>query len=397
MFEGHQKPLEHPRRVFGLAADLLPALLLADDVLDQGLAAGQGVQLLVADIDRRRDPRHGRDDLLKNEQIQGLALLEVVGHELRERGDLDVPLRPTDDARKEREELEPLLEVDAVFLEFALAARQLLDDRVGEHVERHRRQVLEGLRDGRDHPGHAHDLPQQLPADDERVGVCYFGQQTSDRPHGLPGVFVVGGRRHPAQDPPRLCLCQLLRRLQQRRARDELAELCIQTEPLRVRQLGQRVGPQRAGNGHVGRHQVVGRQERAEQQLLAELFLARIPAADQSADRSEHFRKRPQVEVQVLPEQGDRSHGPLAELRAIGLGTGTGTGTGTGGASELVAYDGAQRTSDALARGHVADPVVAEVLHEQHGIVPRAARQQVAQKLQPLVVAADDVSKGIGV
>ena len=221
--------------------------------------------------------------------------------------------------------------------------------------------------------------------------MCYFGQQPSDRPHSLPGVFVGGGRRHPAQDPPRLCLCQFFRRLQQRRARDELAELCIQPEPLRVRQLGQHIGPQRAGDGHVGRHQVVGRQERAEQQLLAELFLALIPAADQSADRSEYFRKRPQVEVQVLSEQGDRSHGPLAELRAIGR------GSGTGGAPKLVAYDGAQCTSDALARGHVADPVVTEVLHEQHGIVPRTARQQVAQKLQPLVVAADDVSKGIGV
>ena len=125
--ESHKQPLENPGRVLGLATNLLAALLLAHHVLNQRLAPRQGIQLLIADVDRGRYPRHGRNDLFEHEQVEGLALLQVVGHELRKGGDLNVPLRATDNASEEREPLKPLLEVDAVFFQFALPRRQLLD------------------------------------------------------------------------------------------------------------------------------------------------------------------------------------------------------------------------------------------------------------------------------
>ena len=200
--ESHEQPLENPGRVLGLAANLSAALLLADHVLDQRLAPGKGIQLLIADVDGGRNPRHGRNDLFEHEQVERLALLQIVGHELRERGDLNVPLRPADDASEQGEPLKPLLKVDAVVLELALPRRQLFDDGEREHVERHRRQIFERLGDRSDHTRHAHDLPQQLPANDERICVGHLGQQPPDGPHRLLGVLVVGGSRHPAENSP---------------------------------------------------------------------------------------------------------------------------------------------------------------------------------------------------
>ena len=209
--ESHEQTLENPGRVLGLAANLLAALFLAHHVLDKCLAPGKGIQLLIADVDCGRYPRHGRNDLFEHEQVERLALLQIVGHELRERGDLNVPLRSTDDAGEERQPLKPLLEVDAVFFQLALSRRQLLDDGEREHVEGHRCQVLERLGNRRNHARHAHDLPQQLPAHNKRIRVGHLGQQSPDRSHRLLGVLVVvGWSRHPAQNSPGFRLSELL-------------------------------------------------------------------------------------------------------------------------------------------------------------------------------------------
>ena len=41
--------------------------------------------------------------------------------------------------------------------------------------------------------------------------------------------------------------------------------------------------------------------------------------------------------------------------------------------------------------------MVTEVPDEERGLVPRAARQQVPQKLQALISVADDLPKGLGI
>eukprot|EP00982_Pelagococcus_subviridis_P009831 30948-Pelagococcus_subviridis.AAC.10 len=162
------------------------------------LAAGHGGDLRVGHVLERFVPRHARDELLQDEQIEALVVLERVHEVLQQRGELDVAVLLREVPAERRERAEPQRHVLAVVLQLLSPLRELLDDDERQHVVPHRREVLERVAHGRDHVRVRLDLTHDRVHHRERVRVRHlpelpaeflhvvFGQTT----HHLEGIAL---------------------------------------------------------------------------------------------------------------------------------------------------------------------------------------------------------------
>ena len=146
----------------------------------QRLATGLREQLLVRDVLEDLDARHLGDEVAQQQQLQRLAALERVGDVLQQADKLDRRVLLVEVAAEARERGHPQRHVEAVLLEPILAGRrELRQHDVGEHVEAHRRGILEHVDDGHDHVVVALHLAEDGLEDGERVGVRHLAEMAA--------------------------------------------------------------------------------------------------------------------------------------------------------------------------------------------------------------------------